>query len=109
MQHQKESLSWLLDQHTKGFGSVLADEMGLGKTISAIALIITLKQSLPKESTGPILIVCPATVIKQWEQEIQLWTNEASFDGKVFTFTRGGSDMVSKADKQAIVKSVFRE
>ena len=42
-------------------GSILADEMGLGKTYTAISFICCLKQSSIK--TGPILIVCPATVI----------------------------------------------
>ena len=104
------ALKWLLDQHTKGYGSILADEMGLGKTISAIALIVTLRQTFPK--TGPILIVCPATVIKQWEQEIKLWTNETSFSAKVFTFSEAlkeSAGISSKAEKRRIVSKVFEQ
>lgn len=103
MTHQKVALKWLLDQHTKGYGSILADEMGLGKTISAIALIVTLRQTFPR--TGPILIVCPATVIKQWEQEIRLWTNDTSFSANVYTFT----EAASKTDKRKLVQKVFGE
>ena len=65
MSHQQEALSWLLEQNLNKKGSILADEMGLGKTISAIALIMCQRytRQLNNEDIGPILIVCPGTVI----------------------------------------------
>lgn len=46
---------------------VLADEMGLGKTAQAICTLWEYRQEFP------VLIVCPASVRKTWENEITKW------------------------------------
>jgi DNA excision repair protein ERCC-6 len=45
--------------------------MGLGKTIQMIAFLACLGYS--KKLTGPILVVCPATVLRQWVKEFHRW------------------------------------
>lgn len=57
-----EWLSLLKDNH---FAGLLADEMGLGKTIQVIAFIGGWKDH------GRILIVCPASLVYNWFNEIQ--------------------------------------
>lgn len=65
-------------------GGVLAEEMGLGKTIIVISLIdLTLKQACQNRfrrgaherkdllPTSATLIVCPVSLLKQWEQEFK--------------------------------------
>ena len=52
---------------------LLADDMGLGKTIQAIAALRIL--FLQGEITSA-LIVCPASLLAQWRQEIALWGPE---------------------------------
>jgi len=49
---------------------LLADDMGLGKTIQAIAALRILYLQGRIESA---LIVCPASLLTQWRQEIVLW------------------------------------
>ncbi|WP_196803006.1 DEAD/DEAH box helicase [Butyrivibrio sp. MC2013] len=47
---------------------LLGDEMGLGKTIQAIAAISSLAAGLER---GHFLVVCPASVLINWEREIR--------------------------------------
>lgn len=57
--------------HQQQVGGIIGDEMGLGKTIQAIAFLAGLHYS--KMLTKPIVVVCPATVMKQWVNEFHRW------------------------------------
>ena len=46
---------------------ILGDEMGLGKTIQALAATCHLRTF----DTGPVLVVCPASVMANWEREVE--------------------------------------
>ncbi|XP_051145053.1 protein CHROMATIN REMODELING 19 isoform X2 [Andrographis paniculata] len=52
-------------------GAILADEMGLGKTVQAITYLTLLKHL--EDDPGPHLIVCPASVLENWERELKRW------------------------------------
>jgi DNA excision repair protein ERCC-6 len=67
-EYQKTALIWLWELFKQKKGGILGDEMGLGKTIQIIAFLAALHFS--RLLSGPILIVCPATVMKQWVQVI---------------------------------------
>ena len=64
--YQKVGFRWLKSLDAYGFGGILADEMGLGKTLQIIALLLDEK----KRGGGPSLIVCPASLVYNWENEI---------------------------------------
>ncbi|CAA2954863.1 CHROMATIN REMODELING 19 [Olea europaea subsp. europaea] len=61
----------LLLYRKKIAGAILADEMGLGKTVQAITYLALLKHL--EEDPGPHLIVCPASVLENWERELKKW------------------------------------
>lgn len=46
---------------------ILGDEMGLGKTIQALAAACHLRTF----DGGPVLVVCPASVMANWEREVE--------------------------------------
>lgn len=67
--YQLRGLDWLNRMTSLGLGCCLADDMGLGKTITLIALHLH-RQTLP-EGKGPTLVVCPASLMGNWQREIE--------------------------------------
>lgn len=77
--YQQTGVKWLWELHQACVGGIIGDEMGLGKTIQVIAFLAGLKSSKIEmfretyKSLGPTIIVCPATVMHQWVQELHSW------------------------------------
>ncbi|MCJ1390504.1 hypothetical protein MMC18_003364 [Xylographa bjoerkii] len=69
--YQKTGVRWLWELYSQQVGGIIGDEMGLGKTIQAIAFLAGLHYS--KKITKPIIVVAPATVMKQWVNEFHTW------------------------------------
>jgi SNF2 family DNA or RNA helicase len=67
--YQRRGYSWLHFLRSAGLGSCLADDMGLGKTIQTIALLLREKEELGS-LPGPSLLVCPTSVVANWEREL---------------------------------------
>jgi superfamily II DNA or RNA helicase len=61
--YQRQGVQWLARTTSAGFGALLADDMGLGKTLTVIAF------RLSRENAGPSLVVCPASLVVNWERE----------------------------------------
>jgi SNF2 family DNA or RNA helicase len=67
--YQKQGMSWLLFLRKYGFGAVLADDMGLGKTIQLISYLLQVKKE--DKNPAPALIICPTSVLGNWQKEIE--------------------------------------
>ncbi|MET7809351.1 DEAD/DEAH box helicase [Streptomyces sp. NPDC005395] len=63
--YQLRGLGWLDLMTSLGLGGCLADDMGLGKTVTVIAL------HLKRARTEPTLVVCPASLLGNWQREIE--------------------------------------
>jgi SNF2 family DNA or RNA helicase len=50
-----------------GLGGCLADDMGLGKTVQVIALHLLRAD----EGRGPTLVICPTSLLGNWEREVR--------------------------------------
>jgi superfamily II DNA or RNA helicase len=66
--YQRRGVAWMSEMAWLDLGGVLADDMGLGKTIQLIAL--HLRRIERGEAGAPTLVVCPASVVGNWEREM---------------------------------------
>lgn len=64
--YQRRGLAWMQFLARIGLGGCLADDMGLGKTATALAHLV--------ERPGPHLVVCPLSVVHNWEAESHRFT-----------------------------------
>jgi superfamily II DNA or RNA helicase len=67
--YQRHGLTWLAELTGAGLGACLADDMGLGKTLMLIALHLHRRDR--GLATGPTLVVCPASLLGNWEAEVR--------------------------------------
>ena len=75
--YQREGYQWLRTLDHLGFGGILADEMGLGKTLQVITVLLAAKQENHLESDTS-LIVCPASLVYNWKEELARFAPELS-------------------------------
>lgn len=69
--YQHEGYAWLSFLRRFGLGACLADDMGLGKTVQLIAYLLNLKESSANtEDRSAALIICPTSVLGNWQKEI---------------------------------------
>jgi len=109
--YQERGLGWLAFLGDLGLGACLADDMGLGKTAQLLALLVeertggagiparrgastTSKRRAVTASLGPTLVLCPMSLVGNWQREAARFAPKLSvyvhhgpdrLDGKAFT------------------------
>jgi len=74
--YQVAGYQWLNYLHEINWGGILADDMGLGKTVQALSFLERYKAQYGKIKA---LVVCPTTLIYNWENEIKKFTPSLTY------------------------------
>ncbi len=69
--YQERGVAWLSFLSSLGMGGILADDMGLGKAVMTLAL---LAHERAVGSVMPTLLVCPMSLVGNWEREAERFT-----------------------------------
>ncbi|MDN3017997.1 DEAD/DEAH box helicase [Paenibacillus sp. BSR1-1] len=119
--YQQLGMSWLWFLRQYGFGATLADDMGLGKTVQLISYLLKVKDEEPvvpdtinttrskktkdeapaKTPTKAALIICPTSVLGNWQKELERFAPEMNVYlhyGSNRLKEEGFSDKVKDAD-----------
>ena len=73
--YQRRGVEWMAHLCDVGCHGLLADEMGLGKTLQVLTMLAT-----RRVADKPTLIVCPASVVPVWREEIAKFYPELAVD-----------------------------
>ncbi len=71
--YQLAGFQWLIFLNEAGWGGILADDMGLGKTVQTLTFFQHYKNT---NNSSRFLVVCPTTLMYNWENEIKKFTPE---------------------------------
>ena len=74
--YQVSGYQWLNYLKEVGWGGILADDMGLGKTVQALTMLEHFKT---ENGSLMALVVCPTTLIYNWQNEVKKFTTNLSF------------------------------
>ena len=82
-----------------GAGACLADDMGLGKTVQTIAFL------LYKAEKGASLVVAPASVLMNWQRELQRFA--PSLDIVILNEAGDRTKALDKIGKYTVVLTTY--
>ncbi len=74
--YQVAGYHWLNYLSEVGWGGILADDMGLGKTVQALSFLQRFREEYGSLTA---LVVCPTTLIFNWENEIRKFTPSLTY------------------------------
>ncbi|MGO8670013.1 MAG: DEAD/DEAH box helicase [Capsulimonadaceae bacterium] len=102
--YQERGCSWLNFLRQWGFGACLADDMGLGKTIQVLGHIAAHRHDGEQR---PTLVVCPTSVVGNWEREAARFVPEIPVMVHHGTTRRRGPRFAEDAARHGIVLSSY--
>ncbi len=71
--YQVYAYQWMRTLSSAHLGGILADDMGLGKTLETISVLLAEKE---RGTLDTALIVCPASLVFNWQMEFDKWAPE---------------------------------
>ncbi len=74
--YQLGGFQWMNFLNETSWGGILADDMGLGKTLQTLSILQHCKNEKGKVK---FLVVCPTTLMYNWENEIRKFTPDISY------------------------------
>jgi superfamily II DNA or RNA helicase len=74
--YQVTGFHWLNFLQETGCGGILADDMGLGKTVQALSMLEHFETTHGRLKA---LVVCPTTLLYNWENEIKKFTPDLEY------------------------------
>lgn len=74
--YQLSGFHWMQALDELGWGGCLADDMGLGKTLQTISFLQFVKEKYPGSTQ---LVICPTSLIFNWEGELQKFAPALKF------------------------------
>jgi SNF2 family DNA or RNA helicase len=102
--YQRRGYSWLDFLKRLGLGACLADDMGLGKTIQTLAL---LQQDRTAGEQRPVLLVCPTSVVGNWQKEAARFTPDLPVLVHHGTTRKRGAAFQAEAELHGMVISSY--
>ena len=100
--YQQLGYSWLAFLRDWGLGACLADDMGLGKTVQTLAALQLDRQ---QGNDRPNLLVCPTSVINNWQREAARFTPDLPVLLHHGPNRQGGAAFSSQADRHLVITS----
>ena len=102
--YQKIGYSWMHYLKQWGLGACLADDMGLGKTVQALALLL---RARTENSGRPVLLVCPTSVVGNWQKEAQRFAPDLAVLVHHGITRNKGEAFKAEAARHAVVLSSY--
>ncbi|WP_136608046.1 DEAD/DEAH box helicase [Paenibacillus dokdonensis] len=101
--YQERGYQWLSAMRDMGFGVCLADDMGLGKTIQVITCLL----EQYKKDQNPVLIVCPTSLLGNWQRELQRFAPDLNLYIHHGNRRQHGEDFLQEAAKHDLVLTTY--
>lgn len=99
--YQRRGLAWLQFLSKIGLGGCLADDMGLGKTPTTLAHILS------RTGNKPSLVICPLSVVHNWESEAQKFTPTLNVSVAHGSNRPSGQALIEHASNSDIVITTY--
>lgn len=103
--YQERGYQWLSVMRDLGFGVCLADDMGLGKTVQVITCL--LERLNTETAGGPVLIICPTSLLGNWQREIQRFAPDLTLHVHHGVRRLRGEDFLQEAANHDIVLTTY--